>query len=779
MANTADIANLKNLIAKMTLEEKIKLIVGADSWHTAEIRRLGVPSMMMTDGPHGLRKERDGDETVMATSEPATCFPTAAALSCSFDEDLLAEVGRALALEAKAAGVSVVLGPGVNIKRSPLCGRNFEYFSEDPYLAGRLGAAYINGMQTEGVGVCLKHFALNNQETERFTSSSNADMRTMRELYLRPFELAVKGGDPASVMSSYNLVNGEYVGESPLLLSELLRRDWGFNGCVISDWGAVHNRPESIAAGLDLEMPGNFSGNQEVVSRAIESGELKEWQLDNAVLHVLELVSRCKSAKAEGQGDLLSNNHRRAAKAAAECCVLLKNNNHMLPLSKSGQSIAVIGYMAKKPRIQGAGSSSVNCHKVVSLIDELDSRDIAYSYAPGCAQDGSTNDELISEALCAAKNCDAAVIVIGLPDEYESEGFDRTDLALPAGMLKLVSAVLSVNSHVTVVLQLGAPVELPFLKNIDALLLAYLGGQGGGAGIADVLFGKHNPSGRLAESWPVKLADLPQSTLPTGRNNANYTEGIYSGYRYFDMSSTKPMFPFGFGLSYSSFSLGRPSLSDGRVAAGGSFELSLSVTNTSGIAGTETLLVFAEPTGSARKLVAFKKVRLLPGERADVSLRINADDFAYFNTATGRFELTNGEVALTVCGANETVTAAIVAESDAAMPPYLDKNDLTDNAAWRALGCKPYEPKVKPCGLNSTLGELKHTAVGKIVYSVYLKQSGQLAGDVGESLIIKSADDMPLRVLVAFSRGMLSRKRAEGIADLANGRFFKGLKKLI
>lgn len=779
MLYNAASAALKNLIAKMTLDEKLRLVIGADSWHTAEIKRLAVPSIMMTDGPHGLRKEIGGEPAIFASSEPATCFPTASALACSFDEELLFEIGRALALEAKAAGVSIVLGPGVNIKRSPLCGRNFEYFSEDPYLAGRLGAAYINGMQSEGVGASLKHFALNNQETERYTSSSNADMRTMRELYLRPFEIAVKASEPASVMSSYNMINGRYAGESLWLLTDLLRRVWGYGGCVISDWGAVRDRAETIAAGLDLEMPGDFSENSQVIKEALESGRLKEWQLDSAVLRVLTLISRCGSAAYEPQAGLLSAGHRCAARAAAECCVLLKNDNKLLPLSKNGSSLAVIGHMAKSPRIQGAGSSGVNCHKIVSTLDELDSRGIAYSYAAGCLADGSTNDDLITEAVCAAKNSDIAVLVIGLPDQYESEGFDRTNLELPAGMLKLVSAVCGVNSRVAVVMQVGSPVELPFLSNVSALLVAYLGGQGGGAGIVDVLFGKHNPSGRLAESWPQRLSDLPAACLPTARRNANYTEGIYSGYRYFDAAGVKPMFPFGYGLSYSRFELGRPAVSKAAVSAGEEFELNIAVTNTSDRAGTETLLVFAKCAGCVRKLAAFKKISLLSGERGELSFKLNADDFGYFNTETGHFELTAGEVLLTISGTNETVTAGITAESRVAMPPYIDAADLTDNAAWRALGCRPQQVAVKPYTLNSTIGELRHTVVGKIVFKAYMKQAGAAAGSGGEEIIAKSVNDMPLRVIVAFSRGLLTNRRAEGIVDMANGRFFKGLKKVI
>lgn len=787
MSNQTETNRLKAIIAGMTLEEKAQLVFGADSWHTAELRRLGIPAIMMTDGPHGLRKEKaknDSAGQLFPESEPATCFPTASALACSFDEDLLSEIGAALAKEARAAGVSVVLGPGINIKRSPLCGRNFEYFSEDPLLAGKLAAAYIKGMQGEGVGACLKHFALNNQDTARFVSSSNADQRTMRELYLRGFEIAVKESDPRSVMSSYNLVNGEYAGESKWLLTDLLRNEWGFDGAVISDWGAVCNRVNSIIAGLDLEMPGGRPERIPIVLDAIADGSLKEWQLDSAVLHILSLVSRCgKLQPVEDAAALLSQNHQLAARAAAECCVLLKNDGGLLPLKKSNQKIAVIGSMARFPRYQGSGSSRVNGYNVVSLLEELDSRGIEYSYAEGCLKNGSTNDELLNDARATAKSCDVAVLVIGLPDVYESEGLDRSALSLPDGILKLVNAVNSANPNTVVVLQVGAPVELPFCDSVKSILVSYLGGQGGGSGLADVLYGRHNPSGRLAESWPERLSDLPNAdTCPSTKYNANYYEGIYCGYRYFDATNTKPMFPFGHGLSYSKFELGRPSLSAKTVAVSDSFEVTLSVANLSDIPGAETLLLYAcHESGSMKKLAAFKKVPLLSGEKQSVKLTVRAEDFGYFNTDTNRFELLPGEYAISICGCCETVAAAITAKGGVEAPRYLTpKVGMPDREQWLEIYGRPLpERVVKPYNLNSTVNELRRTLIGKIIFNIVEKQLNEYKEGEGGAMITNSIPDLPMRAAVTMSGGMLSQKMASGIIDMANGHWFRGIKKVL
>ena len=783
MQPNCDIQTIRTLVRSMTDEEKATLVTGAGWWETAELRRLGIPAIQMADGPHGLRKEREKRETeLFAESEPATCFPTASALACSFDPELLGEVGAAIGREAAAAGVSLVLGPGVNLKRSPLCGRNFEYFSEDPLLAGRLGAAYIAGLQAEGVGACLKHYCLNNPETQRFISSSNADERTMRESYLRPFEIAVREAAPVSVMSSYNLVNGEYVGESSRLLGDLLRGEWGFKGAVISDWGAVNDRVASLAAGLDLEMPGGYTDRTAELMEALQTGALRRWQLDAAAENILALVARCGARRAgPPPADLFAADHRLAARAASESCVLLKNENGVLPLRRQGQRIAVIGHMALHPRIQGGGSSRVNSRAVTSLLGELDSRRIAYAYAEGCLADGSTNEELLTAAKEAAASSERAVVVIGLPDDYENEGCDRTTLALPDGMLRLVSVVAGACGDTVVVLLTGAPVELTFCDKVSGLLLAGLGGQGAGAGLADVLFGAHNPSGRLAESWPVRLADLPNAeSFARQYGRADYFEGIYFGYRYFEAAGVPVRFPFGFGLSYSRFSLGVPVLSAGRIAAGGSVTLTLSVCNQSVLPGTETVLVFAAPPSGGKKLAAFGKLALFPGEKQTLTLSVSADDIGYYHTGTHRFELEPGDYTLSVCGANETVNAVLAADGGIAPPPYITPQPgMADREALpRLLGHTVPDRAVRPYSLNSTVAEIRRTLIGKVVYSIIEKQV--LAGkDAPDPAAMRALPDMPLRALLAHAGGAFTRRQAEGIVDMANGRWLRGLKKVL
>lgn len=782
--NAVNDQRVNELVAQMTLEEKAALVAGADSWNTAEIGRFGIPSVMMTDGPHGLRKEINphGNEA-FATGHPATCFPTASALACSFDTELLGQVGQALGREAAAAGVSVVLGPGINIKRSPLCGRNFEYFSEDPLLAGSLGAAYIKGMQSVGVGACLKHFAMNNREYARFVSSSNADSRTMHELYLRAFEIAVRESKPYSVMSSYNMVNGKYVGESKELLTDLLRNEWGFDGTVISDWGAVCDRAASIKAGLDLEMPGGYKHCGKRVLDAVKKGQLAESELNTAVQNILRLVFKCKENgegfESQNTEELFRQNNALAEKAAAASAVLLKNEEDILPFSEK-QPVAVIGRMAKWPRYQGAGSSHVNSIITTNLLEALDSRNLDYRYSEGYTENGETDRGLIARAVATAKECRKVLIVAGLPDEYESEGYDRTSMSLPEGMNELISAVAAVNPNCVVALQLGSPVELPFADRVKGIVACYLGGQAGGGGLADILFGRINPSARLAETWPCSLDQLPNgATYLEDKFADNYYEGIYCGYRYFDAVGVEPLFPFGHGLSYSKFKMGSAALSKESVSVGDSLSVTVSVTNASERPGTETLLVFAKGT-DCKKLVGFAKLSLAAGETGEAVIPLSVKDMGYYNSQTHEFCLEEGEYTLSVEGMTAKAACTVKAERGVRPPQYLTPVvGMGNKAQWQSIyGKTPALRVVRPYTLNSTLDELRESAVGRVVFNAAKKSfcKGKSPQEVDN--LMKFALDMPLRALVSLSGGAMELKLAQSVVQMANGHWLKGIKHL-
>jgi beta-glucosidase len=557
-AMSADIVT--RIVKQMTLEEKAGLCSGLDIWHTKPVERAGIPSVMMTDGPHGLRKQEAGANPMsVGDSMEAVCFPAAAALASSFDRELLYHVGETLGNECQAEDVAVLLGPGANIKRSPLCGRNFEYFSEDPYLSGEMAASWIRGLQNQGIGACLKHYAVNNQETRRMTGDSIVDERTLREIYLASFEGAVKGGKPKTVMCSYNKINGTYAAENRYLLTEILRDTWGFEGFVVTDWGAVRDRIKGIQAGLDLEMPGGKGGNDIRIIEAVKSGALDEALLDETVERIVRIVLEyAENHRADAVFDRVKD-HETAKKAAAECAVLLKNEGGILPLKRNA-TVAVIGEFAKSPRYQGSGSSFINAYKVDSAFNAL-GVDAKIVFAQGYdSKTGSmvptdtVNESLIAEAVRTASGAEAAVIFAGLPDSYESEGFDRKNIDLPENQNVLIREVCKVQKNTVVVLHNGSPVAMPWINEVKAVLEMYLGGEGVGAAAASLIFGDTNPSGRLAETFPVKLSDNPSYlNFPGDRDETVYREGVYVGYRNSDKKEMPVLFPIGHGLSYTTF----------------------------------------------------------------------------------------------------------------------------------------------------------------------------------------------------------------------------------
>lgn len=636
------------LVAKMTLEEKASLCSGETAWSTKAIARLGIPSIFMTDGPHGLRKAVGFDFT---NSVPATCFPTASAVASSWNPALAQKMGEALGIESQANDVQILLGPGVNMKRSPLGGRNFEYFSEDPILAGTIATGYINGVQSQGVGTSIKHFAANSQETERMSNSSNVDERTLNEIYFPAFEMAVKNAQPWTVMCSYNKLNGVYASENGYLLTQTLKDKWGLKGFVVSDWGAVNERATGVEAGLNLEMPASGGFNDKKIVEAVKKGTLLEARLDQIVTELLAVTLKAKDSHKKGIVVDKVKHNELARQVSGECIVLLKNDNAILPLKSSLKKIAIVGDFAKNPRYQGAGSSQVRPTQILNALTELQklAKGTEFSFSSGYNTAGETDEAKIAEAVQNAKNAELVILFAGLPDSYESEGYDRANLDMPAGHNKLIAEVAKVNKNVVVVLMNGAAVSMPWKNDVSAIVEAYLGGQAGGGAIADVLTGKVNPSGKLSETFPARVEDTPAAIdFPSRDGNANYGEGIFIGYRYYDKKKIEPIFPFGYGLSYTTF--GYSDINTNTTSAKDSDDITISVKvkNTGKIAGKEVvqLYVHEQETEIARpenELKHFEKVSLLPGEEKTVSFKLTSRDFAYYNAKSHDWVVKSGK----------------------------------------------------------------------------------------------------------------------------------------
>jgi beta-glucosidase len=646
------------LLTELTLEEKASLTSGSAFWHTAPVERLGVPKIMVSDGPHGLRAQPgEGDHVGLGGSLPATCFPTASAVASSWNPELLGRIGKALAQEARAVNLSVILGPGINMKRSPLCGRNFEYFSEDPYLSGELGIGIVDGIQSGGVGTSVKHYAANNQETDRLRVDARVDERTLREIYLPAFERTVTACRPWTVMCAYNKVNGLSSSENSWLLTTVLREEWGFEGLVVSDWGAVYHRVPALKAGLDLEMPPNLARSPRQIVEAVRAGELDEQVLDTRVRAVLKLVSMGMGVLDLDEDFDVNAHHALARAAAAESVVLLKNDGRMLPLAATSR-IAVIGEFARTPRFQGAGSSQVNPTKVETALDELTAAFDHVTFAPGYDIGDTVDDDgLRAEAVQLAADAETVVMLIGLPPADESEGFDRTHMNLPANQLATVRAVAAANPNTVVVLVNGSTVLLgDVVPHARALVEAWLGGQAAGGAIADVLSGKVNPSGRLAETFPHRLEDnTSYLNFPGDSQVVRYGEGLYIGYRGYDKTHTDVAFPFGFGLSYTTFALSdltvtvSGSVADANLAA----EVTATVTNTGPAAGAEVVQVYVRDVEASvgrpvRELNGFTKVTLEPGESRQATVTLDQRAFSFWSQLHERWVVEAGEFAIEV-----------------------------------------------------------------------------------------------------------------------------------
>jgi len=669
--------DIKALVSQMTLEEKCSLLSGLDFWHTKPVERLGIPACMVSDGPHGLRKQDlEADHLGMNDSIEAVCMPAACATAASFDRFLINKMGQAIGDSCQHEKLSVVLGPAVNIKRSPLCGRNFEYFSEDPFLAGEMSAAFINGVQSRNVGTSIKHFAANSQEHRRMSSSSNVDERTLREIYFPAFEISVKKAQPWTVMCSYNRINGVYASEDPWLLTDVLRDEWGFEGYVVSDWGAVSDRVEGVAAGLDLEMPASGGHNDRKVLKAVQDGILDEAVVDQAVERILTINYRyLENAKPETPWDKEAD-HLLSAKIAGECMVLLKNNG-ILPLSKE-DDVAFIGEFAAKPRFQGGGSSHIHCFKTTSAVEAAEGLKVRYARGYMVKED-TTTPELIAEAVEAARNAKVAVIFAGLPDAYESEGYDRTHMRMPACQNAVIEAVAAVNPNTVVVLYNGSPVEMPWIDKVAAVVEGYLGGQAVGIATVDVLFGDVNPSGRLPETFPRKLSDNPSYLYYVGEGNeCDYREGIFVGYRYYDKKEMDVLFPFGHGLSYTSFVFDNLRISANEIDDTDTLRVTVTAKNTGSRSGKAVVQLYVgkEQTEQVirpvRELRGFDKVELAPGQEEDVSFLLDKRAFAYWNDEIGDWHVETGEYAIEIGYSSRdiAVTGTVKVNSTVKIPTY-------------------------------------------------------------------------------------------------------------
>ena len=671
--------DLEAVLQQMTLEEKAALCTGASVWTTTPVNRLGVPELFVADGPHGIRRVTD-IQAVAAPSLPATCFPTASSLSATWNRDLLHELGEAIAAEAIALGVDLVLGPGVNMKRTPLCGRNFEYFAEDPYLAGELGVSYTDGVQGKGVGTALKHFAANNQESERFRIDARIDERTLREIYLPAFETVVKRSRPWSVMCAYNKLNGVYCSEHHELLVEILKQEWGFAGLVMSDWGAVHDRVKSLAGGLDLEMPGPRPRRTQAVVDAVHSGELDAALLDEAVRRILRIVSLAQDTSKGAPADLAAH-HALARKIAGEGIVLLKNDG-VLPL-RQPQHIAVIGRSAQAPHFQGGGSSHINPTQVDIPIDELKklAGNATVTYSEGYPSDASFHQELIDAAVAAAQAADVALLYVALPSFIESEGYDRAGLDLTTQQVALIQAVSAVQPRTVVILNNGSALAVDaWIDGVAAVVEAWMMGQAGGGAIADVLFGVVNPSGKLAETFPHKLEDTPAHiNFPGGNGAVSYGEGIFIGYRYYDARRAPVRYPFGYGLSYTTFAYSNARVSTAKFRDVDGVTVSVDVTNTGALAGKEVVQVYIHDHKSKlprppKELKGFAKVALEPGETKTVSISLDFRAFAYYDPAYGQWVTEDGEFDLLIgaSAADIRATLPVTLTSTLNLPCLLD-----------------------------------------------------------------------------------------------------------
>lgn len=793
--------NISDLLKKLTVEEKAALVTGCDFMYTNPVPRLNIPSVRMSDGPHGLRVQKEGGDNGVNGSEPATCFPTAVTTASGWNPENTYKMGKAIGEEALHYGIDVLLGPGACIKRNPLCGRNFEYFSEDPYLAGKMGAAEVNGVQSQGVGVSVKHFALNNAENFRFMGDSVCDMRAIREIYLKVFEIIVKESKPHTMMCAYNKINGEYCCENKWLLTDVLRNEWGFDGVVMSDWGATHDRVKGVSAGLDLEMPGDTDICRKWIIDAAKSGTLKMEGLDKAVENILRLVQRYENNQKDIDVDWEAHNVL-AAEIAEDCAVLLKNGG-VLPLDKS-ERILVVGDLFDKMRYQGAGSSMINPTFLSTPKIAFDEHKVAYEFCRGYAENKlEADDKLIAEAVAKAKGYDKVLVFAGLTDYVESEGGDRENMQLPANQLALIDALIKAGTKITVVLYGGSPMELPFADNVSAILNMYLPGQNGGTATYNLLFGVKSPCGKLAETWVKSYADVPFGNDFSKTVNEIYKESVFVGYRYYLTVNKEVRYPFGYGLSYTTFDYWDMQIEENNEE----YKVSCEVVNNGKYDGAEIVQLYVKaPQGvfkPLKELKGFTKAYLKAGESKKVAITVKKDDLRYWNVKENRWATEGGEYELQLCSDCQTVrlSQTVTLDGDNAVMPYSEEinavygaaafDTMSESLFEKMSGLKiPAIPPKKPIRLESRFTDMRATFMGKILYNAVLsvakkdmKKAKKLPEGAERDNKIKGAMFLK-RILESNSIITMSMSAgtncpynfAQGFVNMANGHLFKGIK---
>ncbi len=803
----------KDIVEKMSLKQKADFVSGYDYWHLEEAEELGLPKIMITDGPHGLRKQNPNGKGVgLGNSYPATCMPPAATSACSWDEELLREEGEALAEECLQEKVSVILGPGTNIKRSPVCGRNFEYFSEDPLLAGKMSAGLINGCQSKGIGTSLKHFACNSQEAFRMIINEVIDERTMREIYFPAFEIAVKEAQPWTIMNSYNRINGVYASQNDWLQNKVARDEWGFEGLFVTDWGASVDRVPGLEAGTDLEMPSSGTLNSERIIAAVENGVLDEAVLDEGVDNVVDLIIKSKPALEKDFKYDVEAHHAVARKVAEGSMVLLKNDDNILPL-KSNAKIAVIGEMAKAPRYQGAGSSVINPTKLDNAYDSLIElgSDVTYAQgyykAPPTKKDKNrkSESELTAEAVKAAKAADVALVFIGLTEEFEAEGYDRDNIDMPAAHNALVSEVVKANPNTVVVLAGGSVVNMPWIEDVKALLNMGLSGQAGGSAAANILMGKVNPSGKTAETYPLSFDENPvYGNYPGSPVISEHKESIYIGYRYYDTAKKNVLFPFGFGLSYTTFEYSDIKLSESEIKDNETVTVSFKIKNTGDMDGAEIAQVYVADKESTifrpeKELRAFTKVFIKAGEEKEVSVTLGKRAFAYYNTNIGDWHVETGEFAVLVGSSSRDIrleaAVNVISTVEAEIPDYKKSApayytaDIAgmNGGQWAAVYGQQLPSAERDTSAKITiyncLDDASHTKwggrIGRLIQSVITKFASAETGD--GAMLQAMAVQIPMRNFIAMSMGVFSPKMAEGLLQILNDdeSTFKGVCKIL
>lgn len=792
--------SIQDTLAQLTLKEKSELGSGADTWHSKKLDRLNISSVLMHDGPHGLRKQPDASDALgLNQSVPATCFPTAAISACSFDRDLLHQMGAAIGKEALEQRIDLVLGPGVNIKRSPLCGRNFEYFSEDPLLAGELAAAYIQGLQAQGIGASLKHFAANNQEFCRLITNSQVDERALREIYLKAFEIVIRKAQPWTIMPAYNRINGVYACENELLLTRITREEWGFEGLFVSDWGAVNDRVAAVKAGLDLEMPSSDGYRDAQLLKAAKKGQIEEHYLDRAVEKLLKLVEKCQQPKSVPPKDVYEQNHQLARRILSESAVLLKNQHSLLPLSAESD-VLIVGELAETPHSQGSGSSRVNPTRLVSLTQAVENRGLNWEYLPGYRiDDRSQNTQHLAEACLSAEDKKAIIVVVGLTEDDEAEGYDRQHLELLQYQIDLVSQLAKVNPNLVVVLQGGGVTKLPWFDEVSSVLFVGLSGQAFGEGCLDLLLGDANPSGKLAETWPFSLADVPSSASYGQRYNTPYIESIFVGYRYYESAGIPVRFPFGHGLSYTCFAFSDLQASNDKLRPGENLLLKLKLTNTGACSGKEVVQVYIAAGESAvfrasKELKAFSKIEIQPGESKEVEIVLSYLDFAFWNPQTHAWQVEAGKFEVLVGSSSADLplktTVQLEASTTDQLPDFREVApqyyQLPKNPAEFSLdqfemlpGSVKVNDPVRTTGnfdLNSTLWEARDTWQGRLVNKYAMKAAENLIENTSENsgnarrTVEASATNAPLR---SFVMGGIPLSVSIGMCHILNARYLK------